>query len=130
MIALRIMRKDIHYTLSPFWFSMGLAFVCPLFFINQLRLEPFTTTYTLELCGLIAIISLSLFFAQLLLSRAYQLEKAARVATINYLQIVTAFLWDFLFFNTKLKSTDIIGSVIIIFFIFIVTIARATGYIK
>ena len=71
MIALRIMRKDIHYTLSPFWFSMGLAFVCPLFSINQLRLEPFTTTYTFELCGLIAIISLSLFFAQLLFSRAY-----------------------------------------------------------
>jgi len=34
MIALRIMRKDIHYSLSPFWFSMGLAFVCPLFSIN------------------------------------------------------------------------------------------------
>jgi drug/metabolite transporter (DMT)-like permease len=52
------------------------------------------------------------------------------VATINYLQIVTAFLWDFLFFNTKLKSTDIIGSVIIIFFIFVITIARAFGYIN
>ena len=34
MIALRIMRKDIHFSLSPFWFCLGLAFFSPIFSIN------------------------------------------------------------------------------------------------
>jgi drug/metabolite transporter (DMT)-like permease len=33
------------------------------------------------------------------MSKAYQLEKAAKVSAISYLAIVTSFLWDILYFK-------------------------------
>jgi drug/metabolite transporter (DMT)-like permease len=63
------------------------------------------------------------------MSTAFQLEKAGRISSITYIQIVIAFIWDFMFFQTKFKSTDIIGSLIIISFIFIITVARAAKII-
>lgn len=34
LICMRIMRKDIHYTISPFWFSIGCTFMSPILGVN------------------------------------------------------------------------------------------------
>jgi hypothetical protein len=62
MISMRSMRKDVHFSLQPFWFSMGVAFTCPLFSLNHLRTQSTTTTYTLELGVLILTVAFALFF--------------------------------------------------------------------
>ena len=49
---------------------------------------------------------------------------------MNYLQIVVAFLWDILIFKTKLKITDIIGSILIIGVVFSFSLAKAFGLLE
>jgi len=129
-VCMRIMRNDIHYSVSPFWFSIGCTFLSPIFSADWMTKAETTTTYTGELVFLISIASIGSFFGQVFQSRAYQLEKAGRVAAFNYLQIVTGFLWDILFFKSHLKLTDIIGSLLIIGTLFLFTILRALGKIK
>ena len=129
-LTMRIMKNDIHYSVSPFWWAMGVVFLSPIFSVNHMRQEEVTQVYTLELILLIIAVSMTSVIARLFHSRAFQLEKAARVASLNYIQIVIAFLWDFLFFNTKLQWTDITGSIIIILVIFLITVGRALGYIN
>lgn len=46
---------------------------------------------------------------------------------MNYIQIVTGFLWDILFFKANLKKTEIIGVVIIVGTMFLFAILKALG---
>jgi len=84
-LTMRIMKNDIHYSVSPFWWAMGVVFLSPIFSVNHMRQEVVTQTYTLELILLTLAVSLTSMLAQLFQSRAYQLEKAARVASVNYI---------------------------------------------
>ena len=97
-LCMRIMRGDIHFSVSPFWFSIGCTFFSPIGSAISMRKVETTTTYDWQLIGFITLASVGSFFGQVFQSRAYQLEKAARVAATNYLQIATGFLWDILFF--------------------------------
>ena len=49
---------------------------------------------------------------------------------MNYIQIVSGFMWDIILFKTKLKPTDIIGSLVIIGTLFIFAMLKAFGVIK
>ena len=129
-ICMRIMRNDIHYSVSPFWFSIGCTFLSPIFGMQQMSTKPSTYSYTGEVLVYMCIASVASFFGQVFQSRAYQLEKAARVATMNYIQIVTGFLWDILFFKSKLQVLDIIGSLLIILTLFTITVLKAMGKVK
>jgi drug/metabolite transporter (DMT)-like permease len=74
--------------------------------------------------------SIASFLGQVCQSRGYQLESAARVAAMNYIQIVTGFIWDIVLFKANLKVTDIVGSILIIGTLFIFAMLRAFGIIK
>ena len=56
------------------------------------------------------------------MTAAVSIEKAARVAPINYTQVVIAWLADVFLFDTKVMWTDIVGTLMIIFFTFISTL--------
>ncbi len=87
-------------------------------------------TYTLELCFWVGVAAITSYFGQVWQSRAYQLEKAARVAATQYLQIVLAFLWDILIFKTVLHWWEIGGCLIIIGVMFSISLAKAMGRIN
>lgn len=36
-LTMRIMKNDVHYSISPFWWGMGVVFLSPLFSLNQMR---------------------------------------------------------------------------------------------
>lgn len=61
----------------------------------------------LTLMGMVA------FVGQVLLNRGLQLEKAAKAATMNYLQIVFAFVWQLIFLNEPPNIFSGIGAAII-----------------
>jgi len=64
-LTMRIMRNDIHYSISPFWWAIGCAFICPIFSLNQMRQEPITSTYSYELVGLTIAVSIASFLGQI-----------------------------------------------------------------
>mmetsp|Transcript_35751 Transcript_35751/g.54747 ORF Transcript_35751/g.54747 Transcript_35751/m.54747 type:complete len:83 (+) Transcript_35751:649-897(+) len=82
---MRAMKEDIHYSISPFWFSIGCTFFAPLCSAPYMATAEESTVYSWKLVLLMTIASLGSFFGQICQSRAYQLEKAARVAATNYL---------------------------------------------
>ena len=36
-LTMRIMKNDVHYSISPFWWGMGVVFLSPLFSLNHMR---------------------------------------------------------------------------------------------
>ena len=56
------------------------------------------------------------WLAQEGVSKAISVEKAGRVAIMNYLQIVICFVFDVMFLDRKVRWTDIVGTIFIIFF--------------
>lgn len=128
-VCMRFM-KNIHYSISPFWFATGCTFFSPIGSLGMMMAKPQTVIYTWEIIGLITAASVASFFGQVFQSRAYQLEKASRVAAVNYLQIVTSFLWDLLYFKSTLHWLDIVGCVLIVGTILLVVILKAFNVIK
>ena len=59
------------------------------------------------------------WLAQEGVSKAISIEKAGRVAVLNYLQIPICFLFDIIFLSRIVKWTDILGTTFIIFFTFL-----------
>ena len=70
-LCMRIMRGDIHFSISPFWFSIGCTFLSPIFSASQMSQQEMTTTYTWEMGTIIAAASITSFLAQVTQSRAY-----------------------------------------------------------
>ena len=100
----------------------------PVFAVPKMINHSQMQVYDLQLICLISAASLSSFLGQIIQSRAYQLDKAARVSATNYLQIVIGFVWDFLFFKTDLRWTDVLGSAIIISFLAMISLMKAFGW--
>jgi drug/metabolite transporter (DMT)-like permease len=141
LLCMRIMRNNIHYSISPFWFASGCCFCSPIVHMvqlnsswydenNMLILNKETTVYDTKTILLITAASVSSFFGQIFASRAFQLEKAARISAINYLQIVVAFIWDIFYFKSNFEWTDILGCVLIIGVIFMFTLLKAIGVLE
>lgn len=129
-ITKRLMKTGIHYSISPFWFACGCTFWSPMAHISyttrrETQSEYIGHKYDLFAFVLIFLCSITTFFGQVLQSKAFQMNKANRVATLAYLQIVVMFMWDIIFFNSHLRPTDVIGSIMIVGVIFIITLARA-----
>jgi len=66
----------------------------------------------------------------ILLTKAYQLEKAARVAVLAYIQIVYSATIDVIFFGNRLKFVDIFGIILIVSGNFFVLLFKCLGIIK
>ena len=134
-ITKRLMKTGIHYSVSPFWFASGCTFWSPIAHIVYTQRRPPTEPlighkYDITAIILIFLCSITTFFGQILQSKAFQLNKANRIATLTYLQIVIMFLWDIIFFKAHLRITDIIGSVMIVGVIFVITLGRAFEIIQ
>lgn len=137
--CMRYMKDGIHASISPFWFAIGCTFLSPLMYSftqdksdskNVAEREYLTTSYDAYTIGLMTVESIFTFFYQILLSRAYQLEKAAVITPIIYIQFVVAILFDIIFQKTVLKTNEIIGSILIVGVLFSVAIFKTFGIIK
>lgn len=107
VLCMRYMKVGIHYSISPFWFASGSAFWSPIFHglyrSNSTKYTDLKTCqYDLQTKSLIVLTAVFATLGQNFTSKAYQMEKTARVAATSYLNIVIAFLWDILIFEEKL----------------------------
>jgi len=84
-LCMRIMSKDIHFSISPFYFSLGATFFSPAFAIMSVTANEHTTIYDLKTVVLLLAASFVSFIGQVYQSKAYQIEKTARVAAMNYI---------------------------------------------
>ena len=62
-LCMRIMRNDIHYSVSPFWLGIGCTSLSPLFSMGQMAKAETTTVYNWELVFPITVASVGSFFA-------------------------------------------------------------------
>jgi len=76
---------------------------------------------------LVCACSLLSFGGQVFLSKAFQLEKAARIAFTHYIWIATGAISDIFLFKSTFYWTDIVGCVLIIGIIFSTTLLKAIG---
>jgi len=80
--------KDIHYTISPFWFSAGSSFQSMLLYVLYMgpsHANKMTTVYDLHTIALILLESVLAFVAQNFMSRSFQLEKVSILAPLVYM---------------------------------------------
>ncbi len=68
--------------------------------------------------GLLTLMSFFGWTAQVGVTKALSLDKAGRVAALNYLQVVMAWIFDVTCFGAVVKWTDMVGTVFIIGFTF------------
>jgi len=80
---MRKMAGTVHYMVPPMYFAMFSTVFSPIVMLGQMTTEPRTTVLDWMDCLLLFLISFLGFSGQVLASRAYQFEKAGRVAPVN-----------------------------------------------
>jgi drug/metabolite transporter (DMT)-like permease len=111
----RKLGKRVHFLVPPFYQAIVSAFIAPLLMFIMLRYrQSETTTYGYYELGMVVLLSLSMFVAQIFQTKSYQNDKAGRVAPVNQLQIIFNWLLDFLYIGTRPNANDLIGGLMII----------------
>lgn len=80
----RKLGKKVHFLVPPFYQAIVSAFIAPLLMFIMLRYrQTDTTTYGYYELGMVVLLSLSMFVAQVFQTKSYQNDKAGRVAPVN-----------------------------------------------
>ena len=104
-LAHMLMRKianKLSFSVLPFYFATFSSVACAPVALYQMSLQPQPTHYTWE--GILLIIGISFFalVAQVAASKAYQLEKAGRIAPVNNFHLLLNVLFDVMIIGSKL----------------------------
>jgi drug/metabolite transporter (DMT)-like permease len=119
---------DFHPGVSIFYSNIATTFGSSIFVFWQSD-QSTTGKYTVGSIIIIIFMVLFGFLSQYFISVALKYEKAGRVATMRYVQILFAFLADIIIFKTDYGWNEISGSVLILFFgilIFVVKMMTVT----
>jgi drug/metabolite transporter (DMT)-like permease len=127
----RKLGKKVHFLIPPLYQSIFTAFISPLLMILFLRYRTAHTTYYgwFEVV-MILVISVCMFFAQVYTTKAYQNDKAGRVAPVNQLQIIFNWVIDFALIGTQPNNHELIGGGMIIGSNFLISVLRCFDLIK
>jgi len=109
-IAVRKIGRGVNPFVLVFYFSLVACIITlPGSFILQSFVWPDWATWGwLTLLGVVAVV------AQGAVNRGIQLEKAAKAAAMNYLQIIFTFIWELSFLGGSLDLITIIGTLLIL----------------
>lgn len=109
--------KDVHHSLVAVFQSTG-NFLLSLvvLIIYRIFINPNNFDYQLTLTEICLLILSGLVrsFGMLFFIKAFQIDKAGRVAGLNFLQIIFGYTSDVIFFSYDLHGFEILGSSIII----------------
>ena len=127
----RKLGKKVHFLVPPFYQSIFTAFVSPVIMIIVLRYRQGDTSfYGWYEALLIILISICLFTAQVFQTKAFQNDKAGRVAPVMQLQIIFNWILDFVVIGTRPMPNEIVGGLLIIGSNLLVSALRACNLIK
>jgi len=117
--------------IPPFYQSIFTAFVSPVIMIIFLRYRQGDTSfYGWYETLMIIVISICLFIAQVFQTKAFQNDKAGRVAPVMQLQIIFNWVLDFFIIGTRPMPHEIVGGLLIIGSNLLVSALRALNLIK
>jgi len=110
----RALGSDVHPATPPAYFGLGNCLASPLLIQLNYYLRNAMTNYTLDIVLCLFLLGLAGFIGQLLLTKAFQLEKAGRIGVISYLQLVNACLIDITLFKIPIRGLQLFGIFLII----------------
>mmetsp|Transcript_16966 Transcript_16966/g.18946 ORF Transcript_16966/g.18946 Transcript_16966/m.18946 type:complete len:211 (+) Transcript_16966:335-967(+) len=128
-IIMRKMGGKVHFTIAPFYFSLGCTFTGTILYLLNVQKTTIDVTYSWFGILMIATIAVLTFIGQLMQSLAYEYEKASRVAIFYYLQTALVYGYDYIFFSTVFGTFEIFGTVLIVGCNFTVALFKFCGYI-
>eukprot|EP00826_Nyctotherus_ovalis_P061689 TRINITY_DN8800_c0_g3_i3.p1 TRINITY_DN8800_c0_g3~~TRINITY_DN8800_c0_g3_i3.p1 ORF type:complete len:124 (-),score=13.49 TRINITY_DN8800_c0_g3_i3:36-407(-) len=106
------MGKSLHYIISPTCLGLSTTiFVFPLL-LAVLSLRGYVTAYNTSNVCLLFLVGFFGWAAQIALSKALQLEKAARLAAVNF-DTVLLLLIDVFYFGESISVIEVIGIALI-----------------
>ena len=94
--------------------SICSTFLTPIQYVITKPSAPVTGHFGSYEIWMIVLLTVFTFAGQLLQTRAYQLEKAGRVAPITGLQLIFNWLLDYIVLETTLTPNVVIGGALII----------------
>ena len=127
----RKLGKKVHFLIVPLYQSIFSAFIAPLLMILFLRYRTaHTTHYGIYEVSMVVLISICMFVSQIFQTKAYQTDKAGRVAPVNQLQIIFNWILDFAVISTRPSSNELVGGLLIIGSNIIISVLRCFNIIK
>ncbi|CAI2367232.1 unnamed protein product [Moneuplotes crassus] len=127
-IVIRKMGGKLHFTVAPFYFSIGCTVTGVLFFLIDAQGTTYNVRYNWADILMILVVSMSSFLGQLMQALAYEYEKAAKVAVFYYFQIFLVFMYDLFIFKTSFGYIEILGAALTISCNFCVALLKFLGY--
>ena len=109
----RVLGTDVHCTVSPGYFGLGGLFIFGIA-LGDFSSTNTTTHYNTETIINLFVVSISGFVSQILLTIAFQFEKAGRIAILSYLQVVNACLIDIFIFKIPITVLQYFGIILIV----------------
>ena len=127
----RKLGKKVHFLVPPFYQAIFSAFISPLLMILFLRYRTaHTTHYGWYEVSMIILISICIFIAQVFTTKAFQNDKAGRIAPVSQLQIIFNWAIDFALIGTQPNTNELIGGGMIIGSNFLISLLRCFDLIK
>ena len=127
----RKLGKKVHFLIVPLYQSIFSAFIAPLLMIFFLRYRTaHTTHYGIYEVSMVVLISICMFVSQIFQTKAYQTDKAGRVAPVNQLQIIFNWILDFAVISTRPSSNELVGGLLIIGSNIVISVLRCFNIIK
>ncbi|CAI2373001.1 unnamed protein product [Moneuplotes crassus] len=112
-ILLRILNKELHYTMSPFWFSMTTIFISGsllCFYPTVFNFEH----YTYSEISLFLLSGAFNYGGQVFNSIAFKHADASLLSPLQYFNVLYLFLSDIVIFNSTFTALDILGGSIVL----------------
>lgn len=123
-VCIRKMSSKCHYSIAPFYFSLGSTILGGLLYQINVQDTKSIMEYDFTTIVLLLIISLVTFTGQITLVLAYQYESAARVSVFSYLQTMLVMVYDASIFGTQIGASEIAGAILIIGCNFIIALCK------
>lgn len=125
----RVVAVSSHFLIAMFYYCLATTAFAPIAYLVLLLGGHTPTFYTYEQFLRIGVLCIFGFFSQLFLSASYKLEKAGRVSTVRYLQIVLSFVVDVTIFKTEFSYLEVLGALCIVSSNFIIVLLKCLGKI-
>ncbi|CAI2372610.1 unnamed protein product [Moneuplotes crassus] len=112
-ILLRIINKELHYTMSPFWFSMTTIFISG----SLLCMHPSVFSfehYTYSEISLFLLSGVFNYGGQVFKSLAFKYADASLLSPLQYFNVLYLFLSDIVIFKSAFTAMDSFGGLIIL----------------
>lgn len=125
----RVVAINFHFLIPMFYYCLATTAFSPVAYLVLLIMGHKPTFYSEGQFMRIGVLCILGFFSQLFLSASYKLEKAGRVSTVRYLQIVLSFIVDVALFKTSFSFQEILGALFIVTTNFGVFVLKCMGKI-